>query len=315
LGVASTASEGVVADPEIQLTPAYRPGQLLETVPGLIVTLHSGEGKANQFLLRGYNLDHGTDLATFVDEMPVNQPTHAHGQGYTDLNFLIPELAHEISYTKGPYYAGVGDFGGVGSVHIEYRNTIPDQVSATVGTLGFQRILTAGSGAIGSGNLLAAIELQHYDGPFATPDDARKENFVLRYSEGDERNGYSATAMYYHQIWTNTTDIPLRAITENLVSDRFGTLDPSDGGHAQRASLTVDYHESRGGGRLTANGFFIYNQLHLFNDFTHELINPLEGDQEDQFENRRAAGGALTYVFPLPVGSIQNEVSVVVLAR
>ena len=137
IGKASTASEGEAADQEIQLSPVYRPGQLLETVPGLIVTLHSGEGKANQFLLRGYNLDHGTDLETSVDDMPINQPTHAHGQGYTDLNFMIPELANGITYTKGPYYADIGDFGAVGSVHVNYRNTIEDQLSATVGTLGF----------------------------------------------------------------------------------------------------------------------------------------------------------------------------------
>lgn len=131
LGTASSASEGVVADQELQLTPAYRPGQLLETVPGLVVTLHSGEGKANQYLMRGYNLDHGTDLAAYVDDMPINQPTHAHGQGYTDLNFLIPELADGLSYTKGPYYANVGDFGAVGSVSVRYRDTIADQVAAT----------------------------------------------------------------------------------------------------------------------------------------------------------------------------------------
>jgi outer membrane receptor protein involved in Fe transport len=315
LGTSSTASEGVVADQELQLAPAYRPGQLLETVPGLIVTLHSGEGKANQFLLRGYNLDHGTDLAIFVDGMPINQPSHAHGQGYTDLNFMIPELADGITYTKGPYYANVGDFGAVGSVHISYRDTIPDQVSATVGTLEFQRILTAGSEALGPGNLLAAAELQHYDGPFATPDDARKQNLVLRYSQGDEHDGYSATAMYYHQIWTNTTDIPVRAITEGLVPDRFGTLDPTDGGHAQRASLTFDYHASLSEGQLSASGFFIYNQLHIFNDFTRYLVNPIQGDQEYQFENRRVTGGAAAYTLPVPLGSIQNEIAVGVLTR
>src|ERR1700722_17993780 len=134
LGMASTASEGVVDDQELQLSPQYRPGQLLETVPGLIVTLHSGEGKANQYLMRGYNLDHGTDLETYVDDMPVNQPTHAHGQGYTDLNFMIPELADGLTYTKGTYYANVGDFGAVGSVRMSYRDTIPDQISATFGS-------------------------------------------------------------------------------------------------------------------------------------------------------------------------------------
>ena len=315
IGTASTASEGVVSDHEIQLTPAYRPGQLLETVPGLIVTLHSGEGKANQFLLRGYNLDHGTDLETYVDGMPINQPTHAHGQGYTDLNFMIPELADEITYTKGPYYATVGDFGAVGSVHVNYRDTIPEQISATVGTLGFERILAAGSQAMGDGHLLAAIETQHYDGPSDVADDARKENFALRYSEGDERDGYSLTALYYHQLWTNTTDIPLRAITEGLVPDRFGSLDPTDGGHAQRASFTFDDHASLGDGEFTASAFFIYNQLHLFNNFTHYLFDPVHGDQEDQFENRRAMGGAANYVLPVPLGSIPNEIAAGALTR
>jgi outer membrane receptor protein involved in Fe transport len=315
IGKATTASEGVIADQEIQLAPAYRPGQLLETVPGLIVTLHSGEGKANQYLLRGYNLDHGTDLETTVDGMPVNQPTHAHGQGYTDLNFMIPELADGITYTKGPYYPNIGDFGAVGSVHVSYRDTIEDQVSATIGTLGFQRIFAAGSTAVAEGNLLAAVELQHYDGPFVTPDDARKENFVLRFSDGDERQGYAATLMYYHQLWTNTTDIPERAIAEGLVSNRFGTLDPTDGGRSQRASLSLDYHSTIGDGQFLAGGFFEYSQLHIYNDFTHYLRNPTQGDQEDQFENRRVTGGSASYSLPLPLGSIPNEVSVGAITR
>jgi hypothetical protein len=315
LGTAASASEGIVADQELQLSPIYRPGQLLETVPGLIVTLHSGEGKANQFLMRGYNLDHGTDLETFVDDMPVNQPTHAHGQGYTDLNFMIPELADAIRYTKGPYYAGVGDFGAVGSVGIDYRDTIADQFAATIGTLDYQRLLIAGSQPLGDGRLLAAAEVQHYDGPFLNPDDARKENSVLRYSEGDEHNGYSVTGMFYHQLWTNTTDIPIRAIGEGLVADRFGTLDPTDGGRAQRASVSVTYHATLGDGQFSASSFFIYNQLHIFNDFTHYLVDPVHGDQEDQFENRRVLGGATNYTLPVRLGTIPNEISIGIRSR
>jgi outer membrane receptor protein involved in Fe transport len=315
LGTASSASEGVVSDTEMQLTPAYRPGQLLETVPGLIVTLHSGEGKANQYLMRGYNLDHGTDLEIYVDGMPINQPTHAHGQGYTDLNFVSPELVDGLSYTKGPYYPSVGDFGAVGSVRMGYQDKIPDQVSATAGTLDYQRYFAAGSQPLGSGNLLAAAELQHYDGPFVTPDDARKENLVLRYSEGDEHNGYSVTGMLYHQDWTNTTDIPIRAITEGFVPNRFGTLDPSDGGHALRSSLSSEYHESLGEGQFSASAFFIYNRLHLFNDFTQYLFDPIHGDQEDQFENRRVLGGAAGYTLPVALGPIQNEFAIGVLTR
>ena len=315
LGTASSASEGVVTDQEIQLTPAYRPGQLLETVPGLIVTLHSGEGKANEYLMRGYSLDHGTDLATFVDGMPINQPTHAHGQGYTDLSFVIPELADGISYTKGPYYPDVGDFGSVGCVRLRYRDTMPDQISVGAGTLGFRRLFGAASAEVGDGHLLAAVEAQHYDGPFVTPDDARKENAVLRYSDGDERNGYSLTAMYYHQLWTNTTDIPLRAIDEDVVPDRFGTLDPTDGGRAQRASFSAQYHETIGGGQFSASGYFIYNELHLFNDFTHYLVDPVRGDQEDQFENRRVTGGTAAYTLPASLGSIDNELLLGALVR
>jgi hypothetical protein len=315
LGTADTASEGVVDDQELQLAPQYRPGQLLETVPGLIVTLHSGEGKANQYLMRGYNLDHGTDLETYVDGMPINQPTHAHGQGYTDLNFMIPELADQLTYTKGPYYADVGDFGAVGSVHVNYRDTIDDQLSATAGTLSFQRILGAQTQAIGDGHLSAAIEVQHYDGPFVTPDDARKENLVLRYSEGDDKNGCSLTGMVYHQIWTNSTDIPLRAIRAGVVPNRFGTLDPTDGGHAWRSSVSFNWHAAVGEGKLTASAFFIDNQLHIFNDFTQFLVNPLEGDQEDQFEHRDAIGGQVNYTLAIPLGSIDNVVSAGLLTR
>jgi hypothetical protein len=315
LGTADTASEGVIDDQELQLSPQYRPGQLLETVPGLIVTLHSGEGKANQYLMRGYNLDHGTDLETYVDGMPINQPTHAHGQGYTDLNFMIPELAEALTYTKGPYYANVGDFGAVGSLRVSYRDTVQDQVSATVGTLGFQRVFSEGSRAVGGGNLLAALEVQHYDGPFATPDDARKENLVLRYSGGDDMNGYSVTAMLYHQLWTNTTDIPIRAITSGLIPNRFGTLNPTDGGRAWRSSLSFNDHASIGDGQFTASAFFIDNQLHLWNDFTQFLDDPVHGDQEDQFENRRAFGGQASYTLPAPLGSIPNVISLGALTR
>ena len=311
LGSASTASEGVVSDQEIQLLPAYRPGQLLETVPGLTVTSHSGEGKANQYLMRGYNLDHGTDLETYVDGMPINQPTHAHGQGFTDLNFMIPELANGMTYTKGPYYAEVGDFGAVGSVNVQYRNTMPDQVSVGVGTLGYERSFAAQSRTLGEGQLLAAAEVQHYDGPFLTPDDARKENAVLRYSQ----NGFSLTAMLYHQAWTNTTDIPVRAINAGLVENAFGSLDASDGGHALRSSLSANYRANLGDGQLETSAFYIFNQLHLINNFTHYLVDSVHGDQEDQFETRNVIGTRAKYTMPVTVGGFDNDLMVGGLTR
>ena len=307
LGTAATASEGVVTDEEIQLTPAFRPGQVLETVPGLVVTSHSGEGKANQYLLRGYNLDHGTNLATFVDSMPINQATHAHGQGYTDLNFFIPELADRLSYTKGPYYAEQGDFASVGSVSIDYRDEIENRATATTGTLGYQRALLTGSHQLAGGSLLAAAELQHYDGPWDVPDDARKENVVLRYNRGNGRNGYSVTGMFYHQLWTNTTDVPERAISEGFIPDRFGSLNPTDGGRAQRSSLSARYYATIGNGQLEGSAFYINNRLDMWHDFTHFLIDPVNGDQEDQHEDRDVLGGHLNYLLPAKCLSFDHE--------
>jgi outer membrane receptor protein involved in Fe transport len=314
MGTSTTASQGIVVNDELALTPAYRVGQLLETVPGLQVTSHSGEGKANQYLLRGFNLDHGTDLATAVDGMPVNEPTHAHGQGYTDLNFLIPELATNIKYSKGPYYADEGDFSSVGAVHINYLDKIDDQVSATVGTLGYQRIFAGGSIIVGDGSLLAALEAQHYDGPWVNPDDLRKINAVLRYSRGDATDGFTLTAMHYHGDWNATTDQPLRAIDSGLIS-RFGSLNPSDGGQAQRTSLTSQLYRGIADGQLHVNAYVFNNQLTLWNDFTHFLIDPINGDQEAQHENRITVGGEVSYQHDALLLGLPNTVTVGIATR
>jgi outer membrane receptor protein involved in Fe transport len=309
MGAASTASEGIIVNDELALTPAFRVGQLLETVPGLQVTSHSGEGKANQYLLRGYNLDHGTDLAAFVDGMPVNEPTHAHGQGYTDLNFLIPELATNVTYTKGPYYADEGDFSSVGSVHINYLHTLAPQVSYTDGTLGYERFFGGGSVGIGDGNLLGAIEWQHYNGPWANPDELHKINAVLRYSVGDDIDGYSLTAMHYHGLWNSTTDQPERAIEEGLIS-RYGSLDPTDGGLAQRTSLTAQLFKPIAGGELHASAYVFGNHLTLWNNFTHFLVDPVHGDQEEQHEDRTVIGGNIDYKHAAPIFGLENEVTI-----
>lgn len=294
IGSAATSSQGVVDRQELSLLPVFRPAQLLETVPGLTVTSHSGEGKANQYLLRGFNLDHGTDLGVFLDGMPVNEPSHAHGQGYTDLNFLIPEIAQGVSFTKGPYFAREGDFSSVGSIHTSVVDTIDNQVSTTIGTLGYQRGFASGSTMLGDATLLAAGELVHYDGPWTHPDNFRKANGMLRYVSGDQQNGFSITGMYYRGLWNATTDQPVRAITAGLIG-RYGTLDPSDGGQAQRISLTGQYHTDLGDGHLDANLYAINNRLTLWNDFTHFQDDPVNGDQEGQNELRGTFGGAVTY--------------------
>lgn len=306
MGTAVSASQGVVSMTEITLLPAYRPAQLVETVPGLAATVHSGEGKASQYLMRGYNLDHGTDFAFFVDDMPINEPTHAHGQGYSDLNFLIPELVSGMGYTKGTYYADEGDFAAVGSAHISYDNTVADQVKLSAGDQGFRRLFTAGSVLLGDGNLLAGLDLQHYDGPWVSPDDQRKASAVLRYSQGDKAEGLSITGMFYHDQWHATTDQPFEAIAEGPIS-RFGSLDPSDGGGAQRASLSTEYHTDLARGQLKAGAYVIGNHLTLWNDFTHYVVDPIDGDQEEQHEDRTTIGGDASYGWTSTLAGVGND--------
>jgi len=302
LGTATTSSQGVILKQELLELPAYRAGQLLETVPGLVVTIHSGEGKANQYLLRGFNLDHGTDIATFIDGMPVNMRTHAHGQGYSDLNFFIPELATGIEYSKGPYFAAEGDFASVAAVHIGYLDQIDDQVSVTGGSFNYERLFGAATRDFLSGRVMAGMELSYYGGPWTHPDDVRKINAVLRYSEGETREGYSLTAMYYRGLWNATTDQPERAMDPAYMASlglqpigRFGTLDPSDAGQAQRMSLSGTYSHGTLDWHVDANAYVINNDLTLWNNFSHFLNDPVHGDQEAQNDVRMIYGANASY--------------------
>jgi outer membrane cobalamin receptor len=307
LGTATTASQGSVTEQELDLRPAYRVGQLLESVPGLVVTVHSGEGKANQYLARGFNLDHGTDIANFVDDMPINRPTNTHGQGYSDLNFLMPELANGLDYTKGPYYASVGDFGSVASTHLKLIDDLPAQVSVAAGTLGVYNVFAGGTDHLTDNDrIVAGAYYGHVDGPFTHPDDFEKSAAVLRYSHGTDQDGYSATAMYYHGQGNMTTDQPLRAIQEGLIG-RYGTLDPSDGNFSERHSLSLHYATSGDDWKFKSSAYYIRSRMILWNDFTHYLDDPVNGDQEQQTESRTVTGGQVAAVFGHSLLGIQND--------
>ena len=309
LGSATTASQGSVTEQELDLRPAYRVGQLLESVPGLVVTVHSGEGKANQYLARGFNLDHGTDIANFVDDMPINRPTNTHGQGYSDLNFLMPELTDGLDYTKGPYYASVGDFGSVASTHLRLANEIPDQVSLAGGTLGVYNAFVGGTQHLANEDrLLGGFYYGHVDGPFTHPDDFRKIAGTLRYSHGSDADGYSATAMYFHGEGNLTTDQPLRAIQEGLI-DRYGTLDPGDGNFSKRFSLSGHYGTTGDDWKFSASAYFIHSRMILWNDFTHYLDDPVNGDQEEQNETRSTGGGQMALTFTQHLGMVDNDLA------
>ncbi|MCC7680004.1 TonB-dependent receptor [Janthinobacterium sp. FW305-128] len=290
LGVADSANAGSVTQQQLDARTSYRPGELLEAVPGLIVSQHSGEGKANQFYLRGFNLDHGTDLRTTVDEMPVNQRSHGHGQGWTDLNFLIPELAMRLDYKKGPYAAAQGDFSSAGAASVVYANRLTQGIaSAGIGQNGFRRALLADSINAGDGSLLYALEAQHNDGPFTQPDRYRKRNGVLRYSEGYANNGFNVTAMVYDANWNATDQIPLRAVQDGSLG-RFDAVDASDGGKAQRYSLSGAWRQTTDDVSSRASAYVIANRLALFSNFTYAMDDPLNGDQFAQPDRRVTAG-------------------------
>jgi len=307
LGVATTASQGSVTKQEIDLRPIYRIGQLYETVPGLVVTVHSGESKANQYELRGFDVDHGTDFASFVDGMPVNQGTNMHGQGYSDQTFLMPQIIAGLDYSKGTYFAANGDFSAVGSAHVRLVDTLADQVSASAGTLGDYDVFAGGTHVIDDQNRIwAAAEYYHLDGPWDPPSNYNKENATVRFSHGSDAGGFSVTAMYHRSAGLGETDQPLRAIQQGLIG-RFGVLDPSDQGRTERYSLSGHYGKEGRFWKFTSNLYAIHSTESLTSDFTHFLDDPVNGDQEQQGETRNVFGADAALALSFNLGSIRSD--------
>jgi hypothetical protein len=296
VGSSDAASQGVVRAEMLKSRPLLRPGEVLETVPGLVVTQHSGDGKANQYFLRGFNLDHGTDFATSVNGMPVNMPTHAHGQGYSDLNFLIPELVDRIEYRKGPYFAKNGDFGAAGSADIVYRTTLAEPFAqATLGEKGYARLVGAGSTALSGGNtLLGAVELMHNDGPWRLKEGLRRKNGVLTLAGGSSASGWSASLMGYGARWHSTDQVPERLIAAGSYLGkpfgRFDAVDPTDGGETSRTSLSAEWHDSDAHSATRVSGYALHYTLKLFSNFTYFMDRPDTGDQFSQQDARNVFG-------------------------
>jgi hypothetical protein len=290
VGDADAASQGTVDDEQLEHRPLLRPAEVLEVIPGLIVTQHSGSGKANQYFLRGFNLDHGTDFAVHVDGMPLNLPSHGHGQGYADLNFLIPELVEHIHYRKGPYYADEGDFSAAGAAHVHLKRSFSGTFAQLgAGSFGYRRSLFGGTLALANGTLLGALEAGQDDGPWDNPERLRKLNAILRYSQGDEKNGFTVTGMAYSARWNATDQIAQRAVDQGLVG-RFGALDPTDGGRSSRQSLSAQWAQSDANSSTRASAYVVRSDLKLFSNFTYFLRDPLNGDQFEQVDRRSVAG-------------------------
>ena len=291
VGVATSASVGAITAEQLDARPIMRPGEVLEAVPGFITSQHSGEGKANQYYLRGFNLDHGSDFATTVAGVPMNESSGAHAHGYSDVNLLIPELVSGVQYTKGPYFAEHGDFSAAGSANISYVNVLDRPLlSVSSGGQGWARVFGAVSPQVGAGNVLMALETSTNDGPWDLPDDMRKVNAVVRYSQGDLQNGFSITGMGYSADWKSTDQIPLRAVDAGNLS-RFGNIDPTDAGRTSRYSVAFDGLRSGGTGSTRLTAYTLQGGLNLFQNFTYFLEHPVDGDQAEQ-EGRRWVSGA-----------------------
>lgn len=291
LGIAATASQGSVTQEALELRPIYRIGQLYETIPGLVVTVHSGESKANQYQLRGYDLSHGADFSSFVDAMPVNRGTNAHGQGYSDQNFLMPQIVSGLDYAKGPYYAAAGDFSAVGSAQVHQTDDLPDQVSISAGTLRDEDGFVGATHHFDEADRVwGALELGRLDGPWSPPSHFNKVNAAARFSHGDAADGYSLTALYYQSAGRLETDQSVYAIQQGLIG-RYGVLDPTDHGRSSRWSLSGHYGVTGDGWTFVANAYDIHSTMSLTSNFTHFLLDPVNGDQEQQDETRDVFGG------------------------
>ncbi len=319
-GVATTASEGVVTPKHLRTRPLLRAGDVMESVPGLVATQHAGEGKANQYYLRGFNLDHGTDLATTVDGVLVNLPTHAHGQGYTDLGFLIPELIESVQYRKGPYSAEDGDFAAAGAVHLRTVRRVNHPFgSIQLGGFGHRRALAVESLKVKGGDLLIAGEQLQDDGPWTVKQGLRRTNLLAKYTQGNLDNGWGLGLTHYEAAWTSTDQIPQRAVDAGLIG-RYGSLDPTAGGQTRRTGLNANWAHTDKDGQTRLNVYALRYAFDLFSQFTYYTrgcsgkgsspspatlpaacngSTPL--DQFSQTDRRNALGLSLSHRLPLTV--------------
>jgi outer membrane receptor protein involved in Fe transport len=289
VGIASSAGQVTVGAKELKNRPLLRSGEILEALPGLIITQHAGGGKANQYFLRGFNLDHGTDFAIFLDGMPLNLPSHAHGEGYSDMNTVIPEFVERVDAEKGPYYADVGDYGSAGNAHVVFYKTLPQNFFRVEGgDDGYGRFVFGISRKLGAGNLLYGGEAYHDDGPWVHPDNYYKFNGLVTYSQGDDANGFSITSRAYDGArWNSSDQLPYTAIP---AVGFFGSLNPTDGGRSQRYSLQGEWHHKGANSETQLMAYGFYYDLNLFSDFTYYLVDPYKGDQFEQQDRRWVAG-------------------------
>jgi len=289
----SSSSELLIPGQSFELLPQGRPADVLRLVPGFVLSQHQGGGKAEQYLLRGFDADHGTDVALFVDGLPVNLRSHAHGQGYADLHFLIPETVKQAEVFKGPYVVEFGDFATAGAVRFETRDVVEENVvGATGGMFGTQRYLTLLSPTRDALKTLIAVEGYATDGPFDHPSNYERFNaFAKATARLDADVSLALSASHYRGAWRGSGQIPERAVRSGRI-DRFGSIDPTEGGWTQRTNVNGELRWSAAEGHaVTVHAYFTYYALDLFNDFTFFLDDPLNGDGILQIDRGRILTG------------------------
>lgn len=288
IGTADAASEGAVGGADLSVRPLLRVAELLEVVPGLIAVQHSGSGKANQYFLRGFNLDHGTDFTAYIDDVPMNLRTHGHGQGYLDVNGLIPETIDRIDYRKGTYRADAGDFSMAGSSFMSTIKQVDPFIAAEAGEYGWQRLAAGTSIDAGEGTLMFAGQLKTYDGPWELPEDLKHESVWGKYAQPTDFGQLELSLSGYHATWHPSEQIPERAIGTAVCEDAYCALDPTAIGETLRWIGTA---------RLLGDDWraSLYAQYYDWN----MLSNPTYDYQINQFDRRWIAGGRYEHSYEL----------------
>lgn len=287
IGVAHAASEGAIAGSDLLVRPLLRTAELLEAVPGMIAAQHSGSGKANQYFLRGFNLDHGSDFTTYIDDVPMSLRTHGHGQGYLDLNGLIPEVVEREDYRKGPYRADGGDFALAGAAYMSTLGSVERPwVAGEAGSFGWRRGAAAGSLEVGGGSLTGVAQVKVYDGPWAEPEKLRHYAGFLKYERPTSLGVLELTGHAYHATWNPTEQIPERIIGTAGCPDEFCAPDPTATGETNRFVANA---------KLSGDGWRgnVYAQFYDWDMFSNPTYFDAQGvsAQIHQMDRRWILGG------------------------
>ncbi|ULA64113.1 MAG: Putative TonB-dependent receptor [Nitrospira sp.] len=309
----AASSQQFIPDKEYLLQPQGRPAQVLRLIPGFLAVEHSGgAGKADQYFLRGFDADHGTDVGFFADGMPVNMRSHAHGQGYTDLNFIIPETIEGLEVNKGAYLPEYGDFTTAGAVNFKTREMVNEGVvQGAGGQFDTQRYLLMFSPTKDKIRTLFAAEGYFTNGPFEYDNRYFRANLFGKATTNlTGRDELSLKTTFHQAHWNASGEIPLRAVHDSTI-DRFGAIDPSEGGKTLRTTAHLKYHyDTTTGGEFFANAYAQYYRFDLYTNFTFFQNDPVNGDGIIQADRRVMYGGDLGYkqrgeVFGIPsIGTI-----------